>query len=415
MVSALHAPCCLLWLFTAAATAAPAPPQSYERYLPPQQLPAETRALAHVVRAFGHRRHLSLRYDWRLMAAAGCQLQTLDAWGRGPLQLSTISRCAQDLGWTDGELSAVQVTSTHRALARALAWELKTALGQSEATAMGLALLPPSAKSGGQATVVVALSRRLLRLSPVPKRLNTKGQLNLTGTLELTDIKRVVASVRCPQGNVVSRPLAVVDGHFMGTVGVGNTGGTLQVELLVERGRGPEVAAAFPVQVLENNATAPAPEAAASAHPADFGGPPESAEAPQPGAPTADLLALVWGARASHNLPLPAVSQNLMVAAGDHALDMAQHQFFAHVSPTLGVAGDVTKRLARLREPYRHVVENLAADDDIPQAFAQWLSSPGHLANLLDPRVDHVGVGVARASAQPGGPCLIVLVMSQRP
>jgi uncharacterized protein YkwD len=388
--------------------ALPAQAQSYERYTPPELLPARTRALAHVVRAFGHRHQQALHYDWRLMHAAERQLAELLQHPEAKLDIEALRAWAQKLGWTDGELSALSVTTRDHALAQTLQLQLEQALGDHEATVMGLAVSPPVQRPDGwpdQATVVVALSRRLLRLAPVPQARPVGGTLQLTGTAPKRSIRSVAASLRCPDGRAVTVPMLLDHGHFLGSLQVGGRPGVLHVELLVDRGLGPEVAAAFPIEV-EGQGPQGAPQADGAGAPA----PSAAFRAPQ----AADLLALVWGSRTSHQLPLPKVSPKLMAVAQEHAQDMVDHHFFAHVSPT---TGNVVKRLRKWREPYLHVVENIAQDSTLEDAFGQWLKSPGHWANLMDARVNHVGVGLVHRPAQGAHPpaVTIVLVMTCRP
>jgi uncharacterized protein YkwD len=71
---------------------------------------------------------------------------------------------------------------------------------------------------------------------------------------------------------------------------------------------------------------------------------------------------------------------------------MLEHDYFAH--------GDLAGRMAAFHVPGSLMGENLAWGDG-PYAHAsavvqQWLGSPEHRANLLDPRFARVGVGVVR-------------------
>jgi len=385
--------------------ALPAEAQSYERYTPPELLSSRTRALAHVVRAYGHRHKQALSYDWRLMRAAERQLALTLEDPQAKLDIEALRAWAWEEGWTDGELSALAITTRDQALAKALEVQLEQAFGDGEATAMGLAVSAPVQRPGGwpdDATVVVALSRRLVQLAPVPKARPVDSTLQLTGTVRTRAIRTITASVRCPNGRVLSVPLPLQHGQFIGALGVGPTPGALHVELLIDRGLGPQVAAAFPVEV-QGEGLGAASRLTKTA-----------ARAPAPHNATAqDLLALVWGARASQQLSLPKVGPRLMTVAQQHAQDMVDKRFFAHVSPT---SGNVIKRLKKLREPFVHVVENIAQDGSLDDAFGQWLTSPGHLANLVDERVDHVGVGVVDQAAVGGRPrtVTLVLVMTRR-
>lgn len=390
-------------------------PPGYERYTPPEMMDDQARELAHVVRAFGHRHKLTLHYDWRLMHAAKEQVDGLAGRPNAELSLAALKASAWRQGWTDAEMSAVRVTTRQRALPKALAMELERALSDVDASSMGLAVVTeaqPADPQLPQATVVVVLSRRLVRLAPVPRTRPIQSQLTLAGTLTSRRASVVRLTASYPAGDVFDASLSVHHGRFVGSLPVGAAAGTLSVELLVDQGFGPQVAAAFPVLVqslTQDDETQPTTLRASDAgapqeEPLDILG--------HTRAPAAqDLMALVWGARQSNGLPLPQVSPNLMQAAQQHADDMAQHHFFAHVSPN---KQDVTHRLKRLHEPYTHVVENIALGRTLTDAFTQWVQSPGHLQNLLDPKVDRLGVGLAPKTTDDSSGIYIVLVMSRR-
>ncbi len=79
------------------------------------------------------------------------------------------------------------------------------------------------------------------------------------------------------------------------------------------------------------------------------------------------------------------------VARG-HSQDMADNNFFAHDSPTLGTLKD---RLLRAGITYRSAGENLAYNyADAPSAHEGWMNSTGHRANILNRTWTHLGVGV---------------------
>ena len=59
------------------------------------------------------------------------------------------------------------------------------------------------------------------------------------------------------------------------------------------------------------------------------------------------------------------------------------------------------------------MVENIAEGASPDQVFAQWLQSPGHRLNLLDPQVD--AVGLAAVGGGPAAPTVAVLVMAALP
>ncbi|HHP50346.1 MAG TPA: hypothetical protein ENM97_00225 [Moorella mulderi] len=77
----------------------------------------------------------------------------------------------------------------------------------------------------------------------------------------------------------------------------------------------------------------------------------------------------------------------------DHSRDMAQNNFFAHVSPTTKL--DVAGRFNRAGINYSLVGENLAFGQPDPlEAHVCLLNSPGHRQNLLHPGYTRGAVGV---------------------
>jgi uncharacterized protein YkwD len=81
-----------------------------------------------------------------------------------------------------------------------------------------------------------------------------------------------------------------------------------------------------------------------------------------------------------------------------YAERMVREGFFAHESPEGGTVAD---RLAAYRESGADVAENLAwGERELATAratVAGWMASEGHRANLLDPAMREVGIGVVPA------------------
>ena len=381
---------------------------SYGRWAPAPTLPPRERALLHTARHWRDRRGQHLAYDVHLADAAASLLGWAHAHAGEPLPLEALRRAAWKMGWTDGELAAVAVRAPREQIHAALRRQLQRTLADDvELDQVGLALADdPKARPGDvdTLTVVVALSRRLVQLAPVARRVMCGGSVVLSGRSTGAQTRPPTALARRPDGQLVSAPTEAHGPHFLVRLPAGPRTGVMQVQLLVERGRGPEVAASFPVLVGAASATAAkdALDLLDDATERDD----DRATAGHHGS----LLALLYGVRAAHELPLPAPAPVLMQVARAHAEDMAQHHYFAHVSPR---TGDVTNRLARARQPFSHVVENIAEGAGPDQVFAQWLHSPGHRLNLLDPKVN--AVGVATVAGPPGGPTVAVLVMAQLP
>jgi hypothetical protein len=87
------------------------------------------------------------------------------------------------------------------------------------------------------------------------------------------------------------------------------------------------------------------------------------------------------------------------VAAG-HAREMRDEHYFAHLSPTTGLAHD---RIAAAGYRASASAENLALNDTLGEAQESLMNSVGHRRNIIDTTMTHVGVGLARddSAARP--------------
>ena len=107
------------------------------------------------------------------------------------------------------------------------------------------------------------------------------------------------------------------------------------------------------------------------------------------------LEALINNHRALVGLaPLVVMAEAKDLARG-HSINMATQVpgFFDHCNPQ----GDLpSNRAEKAAVAFLAVGENLAAGHPTPsQVFQAWLQSPGHRANLENPRWTHMGVGQA--------------------
>jgi uncharacterized protein YkwD len=87
------------------------------------------------------------------------------------------------------------------------------------------------------------------------------------------------------------------------------------------------------------------------------------------------------------------VSRKLNEAAADHARDMMKKRYFEH----RGSDGSQPKdRVLRAGYKSRLTGENIAlGPESAEEVVAGWLDSPGHCANIMDPRFQEIGVGFA--------------------
>ncbi|MCL6613723.1 MAG: CAP domain-containing protein, partial [Firmicutes bacterium] len=129
---------------------------------------------------------------------------------------------------------------------------------------------------------------------------------------------------------------------------------------------------------------------------------PSPTPVPQP-APTGVLSAeerqmveLVNQERAKAGLaPLTVVPQ-LVEIARIKSRDMVTANYFGHNSPNFGSTFNLVKQWGI---PYTYGGENLAGAADVLTAHRMLMASPGHRANILNPRFNRMGIGIVR-----GGP-----------
>jgi uncharacterized protein YkwD len=85
------------------------------------------------------------------------------------------------------------------------------------------------------------------------------------------------------------------------------------------------------------------------------------------------------------------VDTTLRCAARNHSLDMSTRGYFDHESPD-GL--DLADRVAKAGFDWTGIGENIARGQDSPaDVMSGWMDSPGHCANILDPRFELIGVG----------------------
>jgi uncharacterized protein YkwD len=111
-----------------------------------------------------------------------------------------------------------------------------------------------------------------------------------------------------------------------------------------------------------------------------------------------ELMALVEHDRAVARLRPLRWDRRLGDVARAHSREMAATGVIEHVSPRTGNAADRVRRAGL--EPLL-VTENVGRAYSAAQAERGFMTSPGHRANVIDPRVTHGGLGVA-AGAREG-------------
>jgi uncharacterized protein YkwD len=107
----------------------------------------------------------------------------------------------------------------------------------------------------------------------------------------------------------------------------------------------------------------------------------------------ASLIVAINAVRTLHLLPKLRVDVRLVRAARSHSRDMLRHHYFEH--------GNFGQRMMSFHVRGSVFAENLVWSSGVMSAnaaVAQWLASPPHRQNLLDPQLRRIGV------ATPIGP-----------
>lgn len=375
--------------------------RSYERWVQPRQLtPIERRVLG-VLKRWAGEQGATLGHDARLSRVARRAVRQLGNQDTDQLDLEELRSWAYGWGWTDGQLTTVSLrVSSSADLQATLGNELNRQLGGVELNRVGVAC----ARLENRLRVVLLLSRQLVRLHPVPARSRPRSTLTIAGKLGGRaagdhNSATLTLVLGLPQGGVRKLPVTERRGRFRKKVVLGSRTGSVSVQLLIDRGHGPEIAAMFPVGVGRNPRRLPLHGEALLIPPGE-----------EPEDPEVTLRSLILGARHAEGLPLLAESAILAKAARAHARDMADHDFFAHVSER---TGDVAARLKARDLAFTRALENIARSSGPAEAFRQWMESPAHRSNLLAANVGAFGVGVAHGTAGSGGPIHAVVVLAE--
>ncbi|MEU4562325.1 CAP domain-containing protein [Actinoplanes sp. NPDC023936] len=107
------------------------------------------------------------------------------------------------------------------------------------------------------------------------------------------------------------------------------------------------------------------------------------------------VLALVNQNRRGHGCDALTPDRRLIEAANRHAADMARRGYFDHEDARGDRAGE---RVAHAGYPWRRYGENIARGQKSPfEVVGDWMASPSHRENILDCRLEQMGVGLAIA------------------
>jgi uncharacterized protein YkwD len=112
----------------------------------------------------------------------------------------------------------------------------------------------------------------------------------------------------------------------------------------------------------------------------------------KPGKQAETLLELANQERANRGLPRLKWDEALASAAQDHAERMARQNVLSH---QLAGEPDIVVRAADAGAHFSLVAENIAEGPSLEIIHAGWMGSKPHRENILNPRLDSVGIAVS--------------------
>ena len=248
----------------------------------------------------------------------------------------------------------------------------------------------------GQGTdVVVVIGSVEASLSDFARAVPPGGKVRLDGELD-DRYERASVFVTNPEGAV--REIPMKDRDIDATVEFATAGG-YRLEVMGYGSGGPVVLMNVPIEVGTTTRTS------RDTGEADPHLTAEEAEA--------TLLLMLNEERQKRGLAAVAADAELRSVALAHSVDMAEHAFVSHVSPTTGTPDDRAKkanlRISRLGECISLEVTPAGAHHGL-------MESPAHRAAMIDPLFTHVGIGVTFLESELGGRRLVAtLLFGRRP
>jgi uncharacterized protein YkwD len=238
---------------------------------------------------------------------------------------------------------------------------------------------------------VVAMWEQFLELKAIPREVPSAGSVTLSGRF-LRNHRDAQVVVTLPSGDVRRLPLRLHRTGFESELRCASGDGRYQLEVLAADDSGPTVLANFP---LYCGVKAPRDVLVYQ----EEGGEVDPADGEQ------ELFALINRDRRAAGLSPLEWNNQLAAVARSHSREMASLRFVAHVSPT---TGSTEGRARRAGIPFPLVTENVGLEGGIQQAHEGFMDSPGHRANILNPKVTHVGIGVILAAGRSSGSPLYI-------
>lgn len=394
---------------------APPAAAAMDRAAPPDLPTQISQALSSVARERGKE---GLRLDPRLSAAAAALLPyTTDSGPPPPADLVNLALHREGIIEPSPSLLLSAYSPGDEAgLLASLKPQLTASLAEGRWRRLGVAVAPPVA---GRVRLALLLLESFIQLDDPPRSLPAGAEVTLRGAVLAPYVEPELV-VTDPSGQVARlpvRPGKASRGQVRFTALLRCLArGVYQVEVLGHDRSGPTVLANFPVGcgapltfALPAPPSAPRTASAQQKSPAPRAGEPVFRDAADAEAQLYDLLN---ADRARAGLPRLTRDDALAAVARGHSGDMRDHDFVGHVSPR---SGDARARLHRAKIGAQILLENLARAYSPQEAERGLLDSPGHRANIMNPSVSHVGIGVALTDPRDGVRDLFVTQLFARP
>jgi uncharacterized protein YkwD len=228
--------------------------------------------------------------------------------------------------------------------------------------------------------VVLVLGEEPVRLDPLPRRLPLGGQAALRGQLQV-DLENPKVIVSDSKGKVTDPP-QVAGKVFQAELRCGDKPGTIRVQVSAEQAGDRRVVASFPVACGTELPTTVAVQSATW-----------PVEVP---AQEKKVLELVNADRTGAGLP-PVVWDDA-VAGVARSLSEA----LSDPARRAGAGAAVVEQLQKAGVASSLLLVNPAQGRTAEDAQERLLTSPGHRANLMDPDVNHGGVGITTVTEKNG-------------
>lgn len=334
----------------------------------------EQEAEAHVLREFERvGRRAPTRDEALTQAARRLAREGFTAFPNSAPDLFSLTAAVSDAGGADPSPSSIVIRAyvPRHAVETFLA---RKDFSQEPATHFGVGI----EVRGERANLVLLLAERKAALQAFPRTFAKAGESRMLCG-EFTDaLGKAQFFVTRPDGKVEPVPLAREDGpKFCARLSF-EAAGSYTVEVVGTGRAGPEVASLFLVDVgararqrgerepLEDTASVP--------------------EARQ------RILERINALRRANGLPAMTRDETLEGVAQAYSERMAREGFFGHVSPE---GGTLRQRLPQDGTAYGTAGENLGLAPGPLAAHFGIEHSPGHRKNLLEPRFNRAGIGIA--------------------